>query len=247
MTHNPYGGPAGSQGPQYGPGSSNQNSPSGQSPLAKVFAGSPDLPNPVRQLQLAAIVSAVGYLITQVISLIVSNVVLSGYASGMGIEGMAGVGAAFSIVGLILGLGLYVLVIIPLLGRKNWGRILGIVFAFLGGISVLFNIFGIGTVFTLSTGMGVATLIQVIVTLGTAIWYLVFAFRADVATWYTAYPHVGYQQGWSASGQAGYYNPGNQPPLPGQYPSAEGGQESTAPGPEGEQYPPQGPPTGPSN
>ncbi|HIW46398.1 MAG TPA: hypothetical protein H9884_05805 [Candidatus Yaniella excrementigallinarum] len=247
MTHNPYDGPAGPQGPQYGPGSPNPNSPSVQSLLAKVFTGSPDLPNPVRQLQLAAIASAVGYLITQIISLVVSSVVLSGYASGLGIEGMAGAGTAFGIVLLIFALGLYALVIIPLLGRKNWGRILGIVFAFLGGISSLFNILSVGTTFALSGGLGAITLIQGIVILGTAVWFLVFAFRADVAAWYTPHSSVGYQQGWSAGGQAGHYNPGNQPPGPGQYPPGAGNQGPTYPGPQGDQYPPQGPPSSPSN
>src|SRR5699024_11249607 len=95
---------------------------------------------------------------------------------------------------------------------KNWGRILGIVFAFLGGISALFNILSVGTTFALSGGLGAITLIQGIVILGTAVWFLVFAFRADVAAWYTPHSSVGYQQGWSAGGQAGHYNPGNQPP-----------------------------------
>lgn len=242
MTHNAHDGPAGSQDPQYGSGIPNRNSPSGQSPLAKVFAGSPELPNPVRQLQLAAIASAVGYLIMQVISLIVSSVALSGVISELGIGGMAGAGAAFGIVSLIFGLGLYVLVIVPLLGRKNWGRILGIVFAFLGGLSYLFNVFTIGAVFAWSTGLGIVTLIQIIVQVGTAAWYLAFAFRADVAAWYAPYP-PGYRQGWSASGPAGYYNPGNQPPAPGQYPPGPGSQGPAS----GDQYPYQGPPpSGPS-
>ncbi len=247
MTHNPYDGPTGPPGPQDGPGRSNPNSPSGQSPLAKVFAGSPDLPNPVRQLQLAAIASAVGYFIVQVISLIVSSAALSGYASGLGIEGVAGAGAAVGIVMLIFVLGLYALVIIPLLGRKNWGRIVGIVFAFLGGISSLFNIFGIGIAFEISAGLGIVRLLEVIVIVGTAVWFLVFAFRDDVAAWYTPYSAVGYQQGWSAGGQAGYYNPGNQPPAPDQYPPAAGNQGPTSPGAAGDQYPHQGPPSSPSN
>src|SRR5699024_7651397 len=106
---------------------------------------------------------------------------------------MSGAGTAFGIELLSIALGLYALVIIPLLVSKNSGSILGIVFAFLGGISSLFNILSVGTTFALSGGLGAITLIQGIVILGTAVWFLVFAFRADVAAWYTPHSSVGYQ------------------------------------------------------
>src|SRR5699024_11882185 len=95
-----------------------------------------------------------------------------------------------------------------------------------------FNILSVGTTFALSGGLGAITLIQSIVILGTTVWFLVFAFRADVAAWYTPHSSVRYQQGWSAAGQASHYNPGNQPPGPGQYPPGAGNQGPTYPGPQ---------------
>lgn len=269
MTNNPYeqpgshhpgqppmgGGPGGPQGPQYGsgPNGSHHNN-AGQSPLARVFSNNSSLPKAVRQLQLAAIVSAVAYLIVQIVSLVVSSVALSGLASTYGVEGMAGLGIGVGIFFLVVVMGLYILVIIPLLGGQNWGRILGIVFAILGGLSGLFSLFSVGTSFALSTGLGVVGLLQVVALVGTATWFLIFAFRSDVAAWYTPQLPTGYQPNWGAQGQPGSYNYGGQTPPsgPGQYPGpgtygGQGGPAGPGQGPGG-QGPQQGPPpANPSN
>src|SRR5699024_2400105 len=121
------------------------------------------------------------------------------------------------------------------------------VFAFLGGISSLFNILSVGTTFALSGGLGAITLIQGIVILGAAVWFLVFAFRADVAAWYTPHSSVGYPQGWSAGGDAGHYIPRNQQPESGQRPPRSVAQRPPCPGPQQDQYPPLGPPPSRSN
>lgn len=253
MTNNPYGGPG--QPPMGGgPGGPTPNNQ--QSPLARVFAADSGLPQPVRQLQLAALASAVGFIVTQVLYMITSSVVLSGFQT----MGMAtGVFAGGFIFGMIFTVGLYALVIIPLLAGKNWGRILGIVFAILGGLSGLFGMFGIFEAFTISAGLGLVMLLQAVVQAGTAIWFLVFAFRAEVSAWYAPNPYTGYQQNWGPGGQPGFYGYGGQTPPPGQYPGPGGyGQHPQGPGSTnpyggpaapnqgpGGQDPQQGPPQGP--
>ena len=276
MTNNPYGGPGGPTGPggpQYGQGPSGQNPGNGgQSPFAKVLSSSSDLPQPVRQLQLAALASAVGYLVTQILVLIVSSVVVTNLATMTGVTEIAGFSGVMGVVGLVITMGLYALVIVPLLGRQNWGRILGIVFAFIGGLSGLLNLFSSFVTITVSPGYGFVMLLAALVLVGTAVWYLIFAFRADVAAWYSPVGGHGYQQTWSPGGQPGQQagNPHGQgqAPPPGQYPGqppyggqpGQGGQygpgaggygyEPGGPGPgtPGGQNPPQGPPpSNPSN
>lgn len=278
MTNNPYGGsgpysgqppmgggPGGPQGPQYGGPSGSQPNDDGQSPLARVFSSNSGLPQPVRQLHLAALASAVGFIVTQVLYMITSSVVLSGLST---VGTQTGIFAGGFIFGMIFTVGLYVLVLIPLLGRKNWGRILGIVFAILGGLSGLFGLIGVISNFTVSAGLGLVTLLQAVVQVGTAVWFLVFAFRSEVAAWYVPYPSVGYQQNWGTDGQPGSYGYGGQTPPPGagQYPGPGGfGQNPQGPanpyggpgGPTGpnqgptdqgpQQGPPQGPPSGSAN
>ncbi|GAA2025490.1 hypothetical protein GCM10009720_01520 [Yaniella flava] len=266
MTNNPNGGPGGPTGPggpQYGQGPSGQNPGNGgQSPFAKVLSSSSDLPQPVRQLQLAALASAAGYLVTQILVLIVNSVVWSDLAAMTGFSELASFSGATGIVGLIITMGLYALVIVPLLGRQNWGRILGIVFAFLGGLSSLLSLFSSFVTLTVSPGYGLVMLLAALVTIGTAVWYLIFAFRADVAAWYVPGGGHGYQQPWAPSGQPGQQPgnnpygqtppPGQQPPYGGQYGPGAGsyGYEPGGPGPgsPGGQNPPQGPPpSNPSN
>lgn len=261
MTYNPYGGshsnagqppmgggPGGPQGPQYGGGPAGPpENNGGQSRLARVFSNNSGLPQAVRQLQLAALVSAAGYLVLQIVQLIVSSVAMSGYGSAIGVEGLGGIGAGLGIFFLIVTMGLYALVIIPLLAGQNWGRILGIVFAILGGVSGLFSLFSLGTSFAFSTGLGLVSTLNIIVQVGTAIWFLVFAFRSEVAAWYTPYPPAGYQPNWGPGGQPGSYGYGGQvpPPAPGQYPGLEGfGQHPQNPT-DGQQGPQQDPPQGP--
>lgn len=270
MTYNSYGGPSsnagqppmgggpgGPQGPQYGSGPTGpQDHNGGQSRLARVFSNSSGLPQAVRQVQLSALVSAAGYLVLGIIGLIVSSVVMSGYGSAIGFDGLGGIGAGLGIFFLIVTMGLYALVIIPLLGGQNWGRILGIVFAILGGLSGLFALFNLGAEFAWSAGLGMISTLSIIVQVGTAIWFLVFAFRSEVAAWYAPYPPVGYQPNWGPGGQPGSYGYGGQapPPAPGQYPGSTGygqnpqgpagGQSNPNQG-SGDQGPQQNPPQGP--
>lgn len=271
MTNNPYGdpgqppmgggsgGPTGPQGPQHGSGPGGPNENDGKSPLARALSGDSGLPPAVRQVQLATLVSAVGVVILGLVSAITSSVVLSSefQAAGIDTSMLAGGTVVGSIIGLIFTVGLYVLVLIPLLGGKNWGRILGIVFAILGGFSGLISLFTALGTFSFSAALGTVLLLQNLVYVGTAIWFLVFVFRAEVSAWYSPEPYTGYQQSWGPGGQPGSYGYGGQTPPPGQYPGQEsygqnpqgpgnpyGGPAGPGQGPGG-QGPQQGPPQGP--
>lgn len=235
------GGHGGSTGPgdaQYGatPGGPNP-SKDGQSPLAKVFDSRSDLPSAVRQTQLAALASAAGFLVMHIITIFVTSAMLSGQAPAFGVISPAGAGIAGGIVSLIIGLGLYALVVIPLLGRKNWGRILGIVFAILGGLGGLINLVISISFFTLDPNLAFVLLLHAIIMMGTAIWYLVFAFQADVAIWYTPQQgHYVYPPAYSQS-PYGPGGPGQAPP-----PGPHGGYGA---GPQRPEEPPYGGPHGP--
>lgn len=221
MTNHPHGGSE-----QYPMG----RNPGGQKPKAdtaqrpNIFSSSTHLPEPVRQVQLAAVVSAVGAVVMQIVAAITTNVVMSSQYQGMGMDAGLLVGGSViaSIFGLVITAGLYALVLIPLLGGKNWGRILGIIFAILGGLSGLFGLFGAITWFSLSAGLGIVLLIQNLVSAGTAIWFLIFVFRAEVSAWYAPNPYAGYQQSWGPYDAPGSYGYGGQTPPPGYRPGAGG-------------------------
>lgn len=90
------------------------------------------------------------------------------------------VGIASFVVTLIIGLGLYALVYFNLRGVKNWARVLGIVFAILGVLSIFS---AVGYLFSTSLVvnlMGVLTIAYVVVN----ILWLVVAFNKDVADWF---------------------------------------------------------------
>lgn len=147
MTNNPYdgqppmgggpGAPTGPQGQPYGSTPGGSNPSNGKSPLGRVLSADSDLPASVRQVQLATLVSAVAAIVLGIISAITNSVVLSSEFQAAGFESSLVTGGTVfgTIIGVVLTAGLYVLVLIPLLGGKNWGRILGIVFAILGGLS----------------------------------------------------------------------------------------------------------------
>lgn len=244
MTNNPYdgqppmgggpGGPTGPQGQPYGSTPGGSNSQNGKSPLGRVLSADSDLPPSVRQVQLATLVSAVAAIVLGIISAITNSVVLSSEFQSAGVDSSLVTGGTVfgTIIGVVLTAGLYVLVLIPLLGGKNWGRIVGIVFAILGGLSGLFGLFTSLGLFSLSAAMGITSVLSNLAYVGTAIWFLIFVFRPEVAAWYSPAPYTGYQQSWGPGGQPGSYGYGGQtPPPPGQYPGHEGyGQDPQAPG-----------------
>lgn len=93
----------------------------------------------------------------------------------VGTAGMIGM-----VISVLVGLGLYALVYFNLRGVKNWARILGIVFAILGVLSIFQ---GIGYLFSsniLVVLSGALTIAYVVVNI---VW-LVTAFRRDVADWF---------------------------------------------------------------
>lgn len=244
MSNNPYdgqppmgggpGSPSGPQGQPYGSPSGGTNPNNGKSSLGRVLSSDSDLPHSVRQVQLATLVSAAAAIVLGLISSIISGVVLSSEFRAVGLESSFLTGGTVfgAIFGLILTAGLYVLVLIPLLGGKNWGRILGIIFAILGGLSGLFGLFSSLAMFSWSGAMATVSLASNLVYVGTAVWFLIFVFRPEVAAWYSPAPYTGYQQNWGPQEQPGSYGYGGQtPPPPGQYPGQQGyGQNPQSPG-----------------
>ena len=73
--------------------------------------------------------------------------------------------------------------------------------------------------------MATVSLASNLVYVGTAVWFLIFVFRPEVAAWYSPAPYTGYQQHWGSQEQPGTYGYGGQtPPPPGQYPGQGYGQ-----------------------
>lgn len=85
---------------------------------------------------------------------------------------------------------LYIVVIIGVALAKNWGRILGIVLAIIGG---LFMLFGLVTSFTnmdLAPGLTIASAVITVVWLAVSIWWLVVAFSAPVRNYFATPPQA---------------------------------------------------------
>ena len=96
-------------------------------------------------------------------------------ASFMRTAGLVGL-----VIAVLIGLGLYALVYFNLRGVKNWARVLGIVFAIIGLLSLFQGIAYLFTGNPLIILSGVLTIAYVVVNI---VW-LVVAFRRDVADWF---------------------------------------------------------------
>lgn len=91
-----------------------------------------------------------------------------------------GTALVFSLVTLVLGVGLYLLVYLPLRKGKNWARILGIVFAILG---TLFTAWGF-TELGVYEGPGlIISIVLSVLFIAVNIFWLITAFNKDVAAY----------------------------------------------------------------
>lgn len=86
----------------------------------------------------------------------------------------------FSVVVLVIAVGLYLLVFFGLKRGKNWARILGTVLASLGALFTLGSLIGVGLMMSAAPGLGVATLVLSLALAAVNIYWIVTAFSKDV-------------------------------------------------------------------
>lgn len=107
-------------------------------------------------------------------------------AAQFGSGGMKGFFIATLIGVAIVQLGLFLLVYLGLRANKNWARILGLVFAFIGAISWLFGLFQPGTAY------GIVSMIMSLGSLALTVWWIILAFQKPQAQWYAAHSQPQY-------------------------------------------------------
>lgn len=95
------------------------------------------------------------------------------------VEMLGGMAIAGGVFGVVVALGLYLLVYIPLTKGKSWARVLGLVLAFIGVISTLLNFFGFGAIM-FSNAAGLLAAVAFLGYVGVTIYWIVVAFNDDV-------------------------------------------------------------------
>lgn len=96
------------------------------------------------------------------------------------LQGAQAAAIGTAVASLVVGLGLYALVIIGLYKRKNWARVLGIIFAILSLLGFVFGLFATGLMPGAASTSVVTTVIGVISALVSVYW-LVLAFSSQVS------------------------------------------------------------------
>lgn len=157
-------------------------------------------PKQLRTLRNLTILSLVLYVIYSVISGIIATdeglIEESMRQTGMltdaqieeGLEGAVVWGLLTTIVLTVLAVILYIVVLIGVSMAKNWGRIIGIVLAIVGG---LFTLFGLVTSFgnmDLIPGLTIASAVITVIWLAVTVGWLVVAFSAPVRRYFAAPP-----------------------------------------------------------
>ncbi len=95
------------------------------------------------------------------------------------IQGAIAVGAVFAGVMMVIGLAIYLLVFFGLRARKNWARIVGIIFAILGVVSTLYSLV-MDTEMAFMNAAAVVGTVLTIASAAVAIYWLVLAFDGQV-------------------------------------------------------------------
>lgn len=178
----PYAAPQayGQQGGKYGTAEYNPNQYTGMAERPKAFS----------TLLTLTLASLAVYVLNGIVGLLASSSVdyVAYYKStGMSTEQAeqaaqmaGGVGPIGMIVGLIIGIALYLLVYSGLKKVKNWARILGIIFAILSVVTSVVGMFGTGVY----GSWGTAILILAVITLVVDALWLVNAFKAPVVQYF---------------------------------------------------------------
>ncbi|RZU62159.1 hypothetical protein [Zhihengliuella halotolerans] len=146
-------------------------------------------PSKFAMLKKLTLVSAALYLISTLVSLpaamdnsaIREQMEMSGTTvDDAMLQAAQGVAIGTAIATLVVGLGLYALVIIGLYKRKNWARVLGIIFAILSLVGFLIGLFASGLMPTVASTSVFTTILGIVSALVTVYW-LVLAFSSQVA------------------------------------------------------------------
>lgn len=155
-------------------------------------------PSQLGRLRTLTIVSLVLYLISSVVGAIMAMdetlIEESMRQTGMLTESQIEEAVAGAVVwGLITSIGfavlaalLYVAVIIGLTLAKNWGRILGIVLAIIGGLVMLFGLVTSLGSLSLLPGLTIASAVVTVLWLAVSGWWLVVAFSAPLRRYFAA-------------------------------------------------------------
>lgn len=102
------------------------------------------------------------------------------------LEGAATIGLITSIVMAAVAVILYVVVIIGVSRAKNWGRIMGIVLAIIGG---LFTLYGLVTSlgdFAVAPGLLTVSTVIIVAWLAVTIWWIIIAFNTHVRSYFAS-------------------------------------------------------------
>jgi hypothetical protein len=150
-------------------------------------------PPPVRRLLTLTLVSAALYLLSGVVSAVVTATMdVGGMYERMGLPAdqaaqadsmagqMGGITALTTVITLAVGLGIYALVYVFLRKGANWARILGIVLAVLSAVNQLFGFFGawlFGSWGIVLVALGLAVVVVNVL-------WVVTAFKAPVRDWF---------------------------------------------------------------
>ncbi len=95
------------------------------------------------------------------------------------VEMLGGMAIAGGVIGVVIAVGLYMLVYIPLTKGKSWARVLGLVFAFIGVIATLLNFLSFGIIM-FGSAVGLVAAVAFLGHLGVTIYWIVVAFNQDV-------------------------------------------------------------------
>lgn len=184
MTQPPEGGPQ--QGPRYGTDPYDPSAMGGPMPEPPKFA----------RLKQLTLISLALYVVSLVLGLIpaftggMRDQLVEQYR-GMGmsdqeirtvVDGAVTASIATSVVIAIIGIGLYLLVYFGLAKRKNWARIVGVIFAILGALGMLFSA---GSGLLMPTAVTIVAALVSLAGAVVAIIWLITAFNGQVKQYLT--------------------------------------------------------------
>lgn len=156
------------------------------------YTGTMERPSTVDRLLKLTLISLALYVVSSILGFIsLGTIDYNQMAREQGVdpaqaESAAQMAGAFGLVGgiifTVITIGLYLLVYFPLKAGKNWGRILGTVFAALAIVFGLVGLFGGSD--GVSTGLYIAGIVLSVIKLIVDILWIVTAYKAPTSAWF---------------------------------------------------------------
>ncbi|MCR4526561.1 hypothetical protein NUV30_09285 [Kocuria rhizophila] len=156
------------------------------------YTGTMERPSTVDRLLKLTLISLAIYVLSSILGFIsLGTIDYSQVAREQGMdpsqaESAAQLAGAFGLVGgiivTVIMIGLYLLVYFPLKAGKNWGRILGTIFAVLAILSGIYGLFSGQE--GLSTGIFIAGIVLSVIKLIVDILWIVTAYKAPTSAWF---------------------------------------------------------------